>query len=59
MYSLEEMLEDANDRIAELEKLLRDLDAHFKLLDENGVHVWPNHPLNPRKRIADALRASD
>jgi hypothetical protein len=44
-------------RIAELESLLRELDGHFKVLAASDIHVWPNHPLNPRKRIADALRA--
>ena len=43
------------EKIAEMEKLLRDLDEHFALLDKNGVHVWPNHPLNPRKRIREIL----
>lgn len=44
--------------ITDLRALLFELGEHFRVLDENNVHVWPNHPLNPRKRIAEALAKS-
>jgi hypothetical protein len=37
--------------------LLRDCAEHFKTLRKSGVFVWPNHPMNPEKRIAELLAA--
>jgi hypothetical protein len=32
---------------------------HFKTLREAGVFVWPNHPLNPEKRIQAIIDGSE
>lgn len=53
------LLASRDARIAKLEALLRDCAEHFKTLREANVFVWPNHPMNPERRIAAALRARD
>jgi len=38
--------------LEECRALLGDLSQQFAMLREHGVHIWPNHPLNPERRIA-------
>lgn len=46
------------EKLREARKLMEDFAQHFESLRKEGIYFWPNHPLNPEKRIADFLKGA-